>query len=60
MKPGDVADKEMLERVLAAVHQIGWQLRLGEHIEGKRQDQQEEGIPAASAELIQYMFEPGD
>lgn len=59
MKPGDVADKEMLERVLAAVHQIGWQLRLGEHIEGKRQDQQEEGIPAASAELIQYMSSLG-
>lgn len=35
---GDFAD------VIARVHQIGWQIRLGEHIEGKAQDQREAGV----------------
>jgi len=46
MTPRDVADEAALREVIARVHQIGWQLRLGEHIEGKRQDEKEAGVPA--------------
>lgn len=45
MAPTDAADEESLRDVIAHVHQIGWQLRLGEHIEGKKQDEQEAGSP---------------
>ncbi|GGJ53948.1 AbiV family abortive infection protein [Glutamicibacter ardleyensis] len=48
MAPTDMKDESALREVLAHVHQIGWQLRLGEHIEGKRQDEREAGVPAAS------------
>jgi len=51
----DAADEESLRDVLAHVHQIGWQLRLGEHIEGKKQDEQEAEIPAASEEDVAWM-----
>ncbi|MDR1189606.1 MAG: AbiV family abortive infection protein [Bifidobacteriaceae bacterium] len=45
MEPSDVEDEEDLREIIGRVHQVGWQLRLGEHIEGKRQDQQEVGVP---------------
>jgi len=46
MAPTDIADEAALRQVIRYVHQIGWQLRLGEHIEGKRQDEEEAGVPA--------------
>ncbi len=47
MAPTAVANEDALREVIAHVHQIGWQLRLGEHIEGKKQDEQEAGVPPA-------------
>lgn len=46
IKPRDVASEESFREVVSRVHQVGWQLRLGEHIEGKRQIEEEEGSPA--------------
>lgn len=37
------------------MHQIGWQLRLGEHIEGRRQEDQTQDIPPATEEEIEEM-----
>lgn len=50
LSPSDVADEEALADVIAHVHQIGWQIRLGEHIEGKQQDSGEQGIPPSDPE----------
>jgi len=50
LAPTDVADEEALRDVIAHVHQIGWQLRLGEHIEGQRHDEKEHGIPRMDSE----------
>ncbi|MCO1580442.1 AbiV family abortive infection protein [Crossiella sp. SN42] len=36
-RPSDAQDEEAVRGVLAAVHQIGWQLRLADHIEAKGQ-----------------------
>lgn len=52
MAPSDITDETTLREVITRVHQIGWQLRLGEHIEGKQQDQLEEGIPALKGEEL--------
>lgn len=53
--PPDVADEDALRDVIAHVHQIGWQLRLGEHIEGKKQDEQEAGVPPAAGEDVAWI-----
>lgn len=53
--PGDVADDVALHEVIARVHQIGWQLRLGEHIEGKRQDEKEAGVPPANEDDLVWL-----
>ncbi len=58
MTPADVADEESLADVIRHVHQIGWQLRLGEHIEGKQQDQQEQGSPSADPEMLEWLERP--
>lgn len=50
LSPAALTDEGSLRAVIAQVHQIGWQLRLGEHIEGKQQDKQEEDVPAWTAE----------
>ncbi|WP_375388401.1 AbiV family abortive infection protein [uncultured Amnibacterium sp.] len=42
--PRENLEAEEVEKVLDRVHQIGWQLRMGEHIEGKRQDELEAGV----------------
>jgi len=55
MAPSGVADEDALREVVARVHQIGWQLRLGEHIEGKRQDEQEAGIPAMDEDDLDWL-----
>jgi AbiV family abortive infection protein len=53
--PSDVADEAALREVIARVHQIGWQLRLGEHIEGKRQDEKEAGMPAMTDDDLAWL-----
>lgn len=50
--PKDSTDREALMDVVDHVHQIGWQLRLGEHIEAKGQaDSEREIAPATPEEL---------
>ncbi|SFC74470.1 abortive infection protein, AbiV family [Nocardioides terrae] len=51
--PQDVAEEESLADVVRHVHQIGWQLRLGEHIEAKQQAQWAEEIPPATEEELE-------
>lgn len=51
--PEDTADAEIVLEVLSHVHQIGWQLRLGEHIEGKRRLQLEQDDPPAANDEIE-------
>ncbi|MGV0870075.1 AbiV family abortive infection protein [Corynebacterium kalidii] len=48
LTPQDIADTDAVRAVLEHVHQIGWQLRLGEHIEGRRQEDQERSVPPAT------------
>lgn len=59
MAPTDVDDEGALREVIARVHQIGWQLRLGEHIEGKRQDQQEAGLPGSPDDDLAWIDSDG-
>lgn len=51
--PEGVADVDAVREVVRHVHQIGWQLRLGEHIEGKRRLQREQDVPPATEEHIE-------
>lgn len=51
--PQGVADVDAVREVISHVHQIGWQLRLGEHIEAKRQLEQQQDIPAATEGQIE-------
>ncbi|HEY3546152.1 MAG TPA: AbiV family abortive infection protein [Propionicimonas sp.] len=60
MTPEDVADEAALREVIARVNQIGWQLRLGEHLEGKRQDEQEAGVPPASDDDFAWFDQLGE
>ncbi|WP_199043142.1 AbiV family abortive infection protein [Glycomyces salinus] len=53
--PTDAADEATLRGVVERVHQIGWQLRLGEHIEGKQQDEREAGLPPLSDEVLEWL-----
>lgn len=55
LAPPDVGDEDALREAIERVHQIGWQLRLGEHIEGSRQDEQHEGLPPVSDEQAQLL-----
>lgn len=50
--PEGVADVDAVREVVGHVHQIGWQLRLGEHIEGKRRLEREQDVPPATEEHI--------
>lgn len=52
VSPSDGVDEQALRDLIGRVHQIGWQLRLGEHIEAKKQAELAESIPPASEELI--------
>lgn len=50
--PQDADDADEVQRVLERVHQIGWQLRLGEHIEARRlEDEEERSRPASDEDL---------
>ncbi|MFT4265285.1 MAG: AbiV family abortive infection protein [Nocardioides sp.] len=53
LAPQDIAEEESLAVVIRHVHQIGWQLRLGEHIEAKQQAQCAEEIPPATEEELE-------
>lgn len=55
LTPEDAADPDAVREVIEHVHQIGWQLRLGEHIEGRRQDDHERSVPPATEEEIENM-----
>lgn len=50
--PQDAPDAEAVRAVAGRVHQIGWQLRLGEYIEGSRQLDQQRDVPPASEDEI--------
>lgn len=50
--PADIGDEEHLRAVIDRVHQIGWQLRLGEHIEGAKQDERERGVHAQEPDPV--------
>lgn len=43
--PEETANADAVRAVIGHVHQIGWQLRLGEHIEGKQQLQSSQDVP---------------
>jgi AbiV family abortive infection protein len=52
LAPTDVTDRESLADVIGHVHQIGWQIRLGEHIEAKEQAEgARAALPASEAEI---------
>ncbi|MCK2024362.1 AbiV family abortive infection protein [Microbacterium sp. kSW2-24] len=53
--PEGIADVDAVREVIGHVHQIGWQLRLGEHIEGKRRLEAEQDVPPSTEEEIQNM-----
>jgi AbiV family abortive infection protein len=54
MTPAEINDEPSLRNVIEHVHQIGWQLRLGEHIEAKSQAELATAIlPASEAEIEQ-------
>lgn len=55
LAPTGVAEEKSVRDVIAHVHQIGWQLRLGEHIEAKRQEEEEQGVPPANEVEIEQM-----
>ena len=55
LDPPQVADPDAVREVIGHVHQIGWQLRLGEHIEGRRQESTERSIPPATDEELDGM-----
>ncbi|MGB3482462.1 MAG: AbiV family abortive infection protein [Mycobacterium sp.] len=50
--PESAVDEHSLREVIGHVHQIGWQLRLGEHIVAKEQEQSVRAVPPASEEDI--------
>jgi len=59
LAPSGDAETETVAEVIGRVHQIGWQLRLGEHIEAKGQAERERGVqPSTEAELedVRAMF----
>lgn len=53
--PEGVPDGDAVREVIGHVHQIGWQLRLGEHIEGKRRLETEQDVPPATDHTIREM-----
>lgn len=57
LAPTDVPGRQSLAHVISHVHQIGWQLRLGEHIEAKQQAEEARGVPPMSEAEIEQMRE---
>jgi AbiV family abortive infection protein len=52
LAPDSDGDEESLRSVIDHIHQIGWQLRLGEHIVAKRQEESAVATPPATEEDI--------
>jgi AbiV family abortive infection protein len=52
LTPESAADERSLREVVGHVHQIGWQLRLGEHIVAKQQEESVRAIPPAAEQDI--------
>jgi hypothetical protein len=57
LTPADVSDEASLRQVIGHVHQIGWQLRLGEHIQAKQQELMARAIPPTSEAEIERLQE---
>lgn len=57
VSPREDADSDAVRSVIGYVHQIGWQLRLGEHIEGKRRLEHEREVPPSAGEEIESMHQ---
>lgn len=57
LTPAGVPDKASLRQVIGHVHQIGWQLRLGEHIQAKQQELMARAIPPTSEAEIERIRE---
>ncbi len=55
ISPDETANADAVQAVIRQVHQIGWQLRLGEHIEGKKQLESSQDVPPASEEEVENM-----
>ncbi len=55
LDPTGATDRKYLVQVIDHVHQIGWQLRLGEHIEASRQDESAREIPPMTEAKLQEM-----
>lgn len=55
LSPADLVEVDAMRELIGRVHQIGWQLRLGEHIEAKGQAEMERDTPAASVEEVEDM-----
>ncbi len=57
LTPEGVSDEDSVRQVISHVHQIGWQLRLGEHIVAKQQEEWTKAIPPASEAEVERMRE---
>jgi AbiV family abortive infection protein len=55
LTPRAARDEESLRQVISHVHQIGWQLRLGEHIVAKQQEEMAKAIRPASEDDVERM-----
>lgn len=55
LEPTGVGDLETVRVVISQVHQIGWQLRLGEHIEAQAQEEAARDVPASDEAEIEEM-----
>lgn len=55
LTPESDGDEDSLREVISHIHQIGWQLRLGEHIVAKGQEQSAASVPPAAADDIARM-----
>jgi hypothetical protein len=52
LAPDTDGDEESLRLVIDHIHQIGWQLRLGEHIVAKQQEESARAIPPPAEDDI--------
>lgn len=60
LSPEHDSDAASLTEVIERVHQIGWQLRLGEHIEATRQDFMGPVSPASDDQIEEMRLSFGD
>lgn len=55
LAPESDGDRDSLRELINHIHQIGWQLRLGEHIVARGQEESSRAIPPAEAEDVARM-----